>query len=351
MGAPPELPAGNEWGYAAKYNEDLRMRQLATELTSLMVTGQVIGLIIEVVLPAVKSRAALTSNIVGKHKGTDTKRLFLEAEQQSLAQAWQGNIDEYLKMVIQFGYVAFFCCSFPLVPFVAYINNCMECRIDAGKLCYVQQKPDGRNAPDIGIWLHIMQLMTIIAVVVNSALLESLQGGIMAIFPESILESDFWPSLQDSEWKLAYQALFIGVVLEHLILATKSSISIAVPDAPGEIEDQAFREDYFATKQKAEYMERRQRALGGRKDELDEPLLNRQEEGQQPYDRDGDDDSDESEVEDEDDIDGDEVARAESRLDAKTTAKQLQKLEAERKAKAAAYTNPRRALNRTEALK
>ena len=106
---------------------------------------------------------------------------------QGLAQAWQGNIDEYLKMVIQFGYVAFFCCSFPLVPFVAYINNCMECRIDAGKLCYVQQKPDGRNAPDIGIWLHIMQLMTIIAVVVNSALLESLQGGIMAIFPESIL--------------------------------------------------------------------------------------------------------------------------------------------------------------------
>ena len=173
----------------------------------------------------------------------------------------------------------------------------------------------------------------------------------MAIFPESILESDFWPSLEDSEWKLAYQALFIGVVLEHLILATKSSISIAVPDAPGEIEDQAFREDYFATKQKAEYMERRQRALGGRRDELDESLLDRQEEEQQPYDRDGDDDSDESEVEDEDDIDGDEVARAESRLDAKTTAKQLQKLEAERKAKAAAYTNPRRALNRTAALK
>ena len=56
-------------------------------------------------------------------------------------------------------------------------------------------------------------------------------------------------------------------------------------------------------------------------------------------------------MEDEDDIDGDEVARAESRLDAKTTAKQLQKLEAERKAKAAAYTNPRRALNRTAALK
>jgi len=40
-------------------------------------------------------------------------------------------------MVIQFGYCTLFVAAFPLAPLLAFINNAIEIRVDAWKLCQV----------------------------------------------------------------------------------------------------------------------------------------------------------------------------------------------------------------------
>ena len=44
-----------------------------------------------------------------------------------------GLFNEYLEMVIQFGFVTLFVAAFPLAPFFALLNNVIEIRLDANK--------------------------------------------------------------------------------------------------------------------------------------------------------------------------------------------------------------------------
>ena len=46
-----------------------------------------------------------------------------------LAPTWPAMvINEYLEMVIQFGFITMFSCAFPLAPFFALVNNTVEIR-------------------------------------------------------------------------------------------------------------------------------------------------------------------------------------------------------------------------------
>jgi hypothetical protein len=49
--------------------------------------------------------------------------------------------DEYLEMVIQFGFCTLFVSAFPLAPFFALLNNILEIRLDAYKFIVTQRKP------------------------------------------------------------------------------------------------------------------------------------------------------------------------------------------------------------------
>ena len=55
-----------------------------------------------------------------------------------------------LPAVIQFGYVTCFSMAFSLAPLVALLNNFIEIRADAYKLCYNTQRPHARKAGGIG---------------------------------------------------------------------------------------------------------------------------------------------------------------------------------------------------------
>lgn len=44
-------------------------------------------------------------------------------------------LDDYTMSLIQFGYVALFSAAFPLAPLLAMINNLVQTRVDAHKIC------------------------------------------------------------------------------------------------------------------------------------------------------------------------------------------------------------------------
>ena len=73
-----------------------------------------------------------------------------------LTQTWpltsQGTLDDYLELFLQFGYVFLFSAVYPAAAFWALINNVMEIRSDAFKLCRVFQRPFSRPTAGIGAW-------------------------------------------------------------------------------------------------------------------------------------------------------------------------------------------------------
>ncbi|ELU07311.1 hypothetical protein CAPTEDRAFT_153854 [Capitella teleta] len=79
-----------------------------------------------------------------------------------------GLFDEYLEMVIQYGFTTIFVAAFPLAPLCALINNIIEIRLDAYKLTTQMRRSVALRAQDIGIWLNILQGITFMAVLTNA---------------------------------------------------------------------------------------------------------------------------------------------------------------------------------------
>lgn len=55
-------------------------------------------------------------------------------------------------MFIQFGYVTLFSSAYPLAGMCALLNNLIEIRGDAFKLCFVHKRPFGARVKSIGSW-------------------------------------------------------------------------------------------------------------------------------------------------------------------------------------------------------
>ena len=69
---------------------------------------------------------------------------------------YEDTLEDQLEMFIQFGYVTLFSCAFPLAAVCALLNNIIEIRSDAFKLCTSLQRPFGQQTDGIGIWLVIL---------------------------------------------------------------------------------------------------------------------------------------------------------------------------------------------------
>ncbi|CAF1156581.1 unnamed protein product [Adineta ricciae] len=77
-------------------------------------------------------------------------------------------IDEYLELVIQFGFVTLFVAAFPLAPLFALCNNIIEIRLDAWKFLSKYKRPIPFKAADIGIWSDIISAISYLAVLTNA---------------------------------------------------------------------------------------------------------------------------------------------------------------------------------------
>nr|CAH7756325.1 unnamed protein product [Callosobruchus chinensis] len=94
---------------------------------------------------------------------TDIKIPTIQPEDVRIKQAlkegemeiYEDPYDDYLELFIQFGYVFLFSSVYPVAAFWALLNNVLEIRADAFKLCKVFQRPMCRRVKDIGAWQGI----------------------------------------------------------------------------------------------------------------------------------------------------------------------------------------------------
>ncbi|XP_036255138.1 anoctamin-8 isoform X1 [Molothrus aeneus] len=150
-----------------------------------------------------------------------------QAEVESCMKKYEDTFQDYQEMFIQFGYVVLFSSAFPLAAACALLNNVLEIRSDAFKLCTGLQRPFGQRVASIGHWQKVMEAMGVLAIVVNCYLIAQC-GQLQRLFPG-----------------LSPQAAIVCVVvLEHFALLLKYVIQVAIPDIPAWVAEEMAKLEY-----------------------------------------------------------------------------------------------------------
>ncbi|KAJ4448145.1 hypothetical protein ANN_10158, partial [Periplaneta americana] len=226
--------------YIAFYLQD--MEKLREQLAALLIARQVIGNLKESAVPYIleqlrlakmsfdlfgalspseakkelaSSQADDSKDTTSTNKTTGTNRSISQAELESSLFKYDGTFADHLEMFIQLGYVVLFSSAFPMAAVCALINNLIEIRSDAFKLCFTFQRPFGQRVSNIGTWQNAMEVMCLIAVLVNCALI-GLSGQVHRMFPEMSTT----------------QNILLIVALEHIMLTLRFIITCAIPDLP-----------------------------------------------------------------------------------------------------------------------
>ncbi|XP_035490825.2 anoctamin-8 isoform X1 [Scophthalmus maximus] len=150
-----------------------------------------------------------------------------QAEIESCMQTYEDTLQDYQEMFIQFGYVVLFSSAFPLAAMCALINNIIEIRSDALKLCTGLQRPFGRRVENIGQWQTAMEAMGLIAIIVNCYLIGQC-GQLQRLFP----------------WLSPEMTIISIVLLEHFAILLKYVIHVAIPDIPGWVAEEMAKLEY-----------------------------------------------------------------------------------------------------------
>ena len=77
---------------------------------------------------------------------------------------------DYLELVVQFGFMTLFAVAFPFAATIAFVSNLIEIRADAQELLTGTRRPFYKVAEDIGSWKAMLEGMSYMSVVTNSAI-------------------------------------------------------------------------------------------------------------------------------------------------------------------------------------
>ncbi|XP_076358158.1 anoctamin-10-like [Tachypleus tridentatus] len=209
--------------YIAFYLKDLEM--LRWQLALMLIINQLINQIQEAFLPLLVKywqttarRFSISSKFDEHTERVEEFEMWGKTEQALVEKdmvPYEGTYDDYLEMFIQFGYVFLFSSVYPLAAFWALLNNILEMKTDAFKLCKVYQRPIARPARGIGAWQKAFEVIGAVAVMTNCALL-SMSPAVRSLAP----------TLSPTDWAL------VMVAAEHIIMAIKFTLVYLIPDVP-----------------------------------------------------------------------------------------------------------------------
>ena len=110
-----------------------------------------------------------------RQKRLINSRLLLEQAQSNIWEEMMlpnhDSFPEYIVAVVQFAYVTCFSTALPITPFIVLINHLLAMRLDAYKLCRGRRRPLAQKTGGIGVWEHVLHIVTVIAVFTNCTLM------------------------------------------------------------------------------------------------------------------------------------------------------------------------------------
>ncbi len=139
-----------------------------------------------------------------------------------------GPFEDYAEMTIQFGYTTMFVAAFPLATVLSFINNYVEIRVDAWKLCHIYRRPEPRSCEDIGTWFMILEMVSFSSIFINS--------GLVAFTGRNTI---------NYTWS---ERVWIFILMSTGLFCIRLLVAFLIPDVPEEVKIQIDRQEYLNDK-------------------------------------------------------------------------------------------------------
>lgn len=184
--------------------------ELAIQLGTIYTTNFFLNLL-ELGLPYVMAKMKMRS---------EKKKLIAEGrdfnmtpeEKEAKQSEYEAPLDDYMEVVISYGYFVLFGIAFPFSPLIALVLMVIELRVDAWKMCNLTMRPFPDKSEGIGVWMNILQIIAIIGCGVTTGIV---------IFTTNTFD------FLDDTWKW-----ILFIVVEHGLIVLKLVASSYIPDVP-----------------------------------------------------------------------------------------------------------------------
>ncbi|KAJ5085004.1 hypothetical protein N7532_009775 [Penicillium argentinense] len=172
--------------------------RLRNQVIYFTVTAQIVGFAMETIVPYLKQHAfrkykAFNKKRNGKLQGNGDKesperkpvvidndpveeKEFLARVRNEVELAEYEVTDDLREMCIQFGYLALFSPTWPLVPVSFFVNNWVELRSDFFKICMEFRRPTPIRVDTIGPWLDTLGFLSWVGSITSAALIYMFSG-------------------------------------------------------------------------------------------------------------------------------------------------------------------------------
>ncbi|OJJ33460.1 hypothetical protein ASPWEDRAFT_30534 [Aspergillus wentii DTO 134E9] len=172
--------------------------RLKKQVIYFTVTAQIVGFAMETIVPFLKQRLFRKYKAFSKGRSIKAEEEENSAEKRAAPVAFDDPADEVKflarvrnetdlseydvtddlrEMCIQFGYLALFSPTWPLVPVSFLINNWVELRSDFFKICVECRRPTPQRADTIGPWLESLGFLSWVGSITSAALVYMFSNG------------------------------------------------------------------------------------------------------------------------------------------------------------------------------
>ena len=158
-----------------------------------------------------------------------------QKEQNELELTEYDTFDDYLEMIITFGYVTLFASAFPLASFISTIFIYFEARLDIFKLEKVMKRPRVKKAYNIGSWIWVLEFMAFTSIFTNI---------ILFTYASDQLDH-LLPFLSREHSGVSTVRLVVGVfTIEHIMLVIVVLLRVLLDKDPAWVRLFKKRQDY-----------------------------------------------------------------------------------------------------------
>lgn len=225
-------------------NFKINPSRLQKQVIYFTVTAQIVNFAMETIVPYIKRRGfskyhEMKSDQTAK-KGGAAARITVDdsPEEAEFLKRVRKEVEldvydvstDLREMVVQYGYLALFSVVWPLTPVSFIINNWIELRSDAVKICVEMQHPTPLRADSIGPWLDSLGFLTWLGSISTAAL--------VYLFSGDALGPGGTPAALKG-WVLLLTIFFS----EHIYLLVRWAVRLAISkvESPGTIKQRRER--------------------------------------------------------------------------------------------------------------